>query len=124
MFYIISSSYSYHFFFFFLMIRRPPRSTLFPYTTLFRSAFNFPVWGMLEKLAPTLLAGVPAIVKPATAASYLTEQVVRRIVVSGILPDAALQLVGGGVGDLFDPLSCQGVVVFYGSGPDAQQVLL
>ena len=59
------------------------------------NAFNFPVWGMLEKLAPTLLAGVPAIVKPATATAYLTELVVRRIVESGILPEGALQLVCG-----------------------------
>ena len=66
------------------------------------NAFNFPVWGMLEKLAPTLIAGVPAIVKPATATSYLTEQVVRCIVESGILPEGALQLVCGSVGDLFE----------------------
>ena len=63
------------------------------------NAFNFPVWGMLEKLAPTLLAGVPAIVKPATATAYLTELVVRRIVESGILPEGALQLICGSVGD-------------------------
>src|SRR5882724_10228520 len=86
------------------------------------NAFNFPVWGMLEKLAPTLLAGVPAIVKPATATSYLTEQVVRRIVECGILPDAALQLVCGGVGDLFDHLSCQDVVSFTGSATTAQKL--
>jgi len=86
------------------------------------NAFNFPVWGMLEKLAPTLLAGVPAIVKPATATSYLTEQVVRRIVESGILPDGALQLVCGGVGDLFDHLSCQDVVSFTGSATTAQKL--
>ena len=86
------------------------------------NAFNFPVWGMLEKLAPTLLAGVPSIVKPATATSYLTEQVVRRIVESGILPDGALQLVCGGVGDLFDHLSCQDVVSFTGSAATAQKL--
>ena len=56
------------------------------------NAFNFPVWGMLEKLAPTLLAGVPAIVKPATQTSYLTERVFRRILESGILPEGAVQL--------------------------------
>ena len=65
------------------------------------NAFNFPVWGMLEKLAPTLLAGMPAIVKPATATAYLTELVVRRIVESGILPEGALQLVCGSLGDAF-----------------------
>src|SRR5262250_3536989 len=59
------------------------------------NAFNFPVWGMLEKLAPTLIAGVPAIVKPATATAYLTELVVRRIVESGILPPGSLQLLCG-----------------------------
>jgi oxepin-CoA hydrolase/3-oxo-5,6-dehydrosuberyl-CoA semialdehyde dehydrogenase len=86
------------------------------------NAFNFPVWGMLEKLAPTLLAGVPAIVKPATATSYLTEQVFRRIVESGILPDGALQLICGGVGDLFDHLNCQDVVSFTGSATTAQRL--
>ena len=66
------------------------------------NAFNFPVWGMLEKLAPAFLAGVPVIVKPATATAYLTELAVRRIIESGILPEGALQLVCGSVGDLFD----------------------
>src|SRR4249919_392133 len=59
------------------------------------NAFNFPVWGMLEKLAPAWLAGVPAIVKPATSTSYLTELVVRRIIETGILPPGALQLICG-----------------------------
>jgi oxepin-CoA hydrolase/3-oxo-5,6-dehydrosuberyl-CoA semialdehyde dehydrogenase len=86
------------------------------------NAFNFPVWGMLEKLAPTLLAGVPAIVKPATATAYLTERVVRRIVESGILPEGTLQLVCGGLGDLFDHLSCQDVVSFTGSASTAAQL--
>ena len=57
------------------------------------NAFNFPCWGMLEKLGPTLLAGVPAIVKPASSTAYLTELMVRRIVASEILPDGALQLI-------------------------------
>ena len=83
------------------------------------NAFNFPVWGMLEKLAPALLAGVPAIVKPATATSYLAELVVRRIVETGILPEGAIQLVCGGVGDLFDHLGCQDVVSFTGSAATA-----
>jgi oxepin-CoA hydrolase/3-oxo-5,6-dehydrosuberyl-CoA semialdehyde dehydrogenase len=88
------------------------------------NAFNFPVWGMLEKLAPTLLAGVPAIVKPATSTSYLTEQVFRRIVESGILPDGAIQLICGGVGDLFDHLNCQDAVSFTGSASTAQKLRL
>src|SRR6516164_710462 len=83
------------------------------------NAFNFPVWGMLEKLAPALLAGVPAIVKPATQTSYLTEHVFRRMIESGILPPGAVQLVAGGVGDLFDHLTCQDVVAFTGSASTA-----
>jgi oxepin-CoA hydrolase/3-oxo-5,6-dehydrosuberyl-CoA semialdehyde dehydrogenase len=83
------------------------------------NAFNFPMWGMLEKLAPTLLAGVPAIVKPATATAYLTELVVRRIVESGILPEGALQLLCGSAGDLFDHLECQDAVTFTGSASTA-----
>src|ERR1700693_985371 len=66
------------------------------------NAFNFPVWGMLEKLAPALLAGVPAIVKPASVTAYLAETVVRRIIESGLLPEGSLQLIAGSVGDLFD----------------------
>ncbi|MEJ0040160.1 MAG: phenylacetic acid degradation bifunctional protein PaaZ [Gammaproteobacteria bacterium] len=83
------------------------------------NAFNFPVWGMLEKLAPTLIAGMPAIVKPATATAYLTELVVRRIVESGILPAGALQLLCGSAGDLFDHLECQDAVAFTGSASTA-----
>jgi oxepin-CoA hydrolase/3-oxo-5,6-dehydrosuberyl-CoA semialdehyde dehydrogenase len=86
------------------------------------NAFNFPVWGMLEKLAPALLAGVPAVVKPATATSYLTELVVRRIVETGLLPAGALQLICGGVGDLFDHLGCQDVVSFTGSAATAARL--
>ncbi len=86
------------------------------------NAFNFPVWGMLEKLAPTLLAGVPAIVKPATATFYLTELVVRRIVESGILPEGSLQLICGGVGDLFEHLTCQDAVSFTGSASTAEKL--
>jgi oxepin-CoA hydrolase/3-oxo-5,6-dehydrosuberyl-CoA semialdehyde dehydrogenase len=84
------------------------------------NAFNFPVWGMLEKLAPTLLAGVPAIVKPATSTSYLTELVFRRMVESGILPEGVVQLICGGVGDLFDHLTGQDVVSFTGSSSTAR----
>jgi oxepin-CoA hydrolase / 3-oxo-5,6-dehydrosuberyl-CoA semialdehyde dehydrogenase len=83
------------------------------------NAFNFPVWGMLEKLAPTLLAGVPAIVKPATQTCYLAERVFRRIIESGILPAGAVQLICGSVGDLFDHLTCQDVVSFTGSASTA-----
>src|ERR1700723_869323 len=86
------------------------------------NAFNFPVWGMLEKLAPALLAGMPAIVKPATATSYLTELVVRRIVESGLLPEGALQLVCGSLGDLFDHLTCQDIVCFTGSASTAAKL--
>lgn len=79
------------------------------------NAFNFPCWGMLEKLAPTLLAGMPAIVKPATDSCYLTQAMVRIIIESGILPEGALQLVCGGLGDLFEHLTEQDVVTFTGS---------
>ncbi len=83
------------------------------------NAFNFPVWGMLEKLAPTLLAGMPAIVKPATATCYVTEAAVRLMLQSGLLPQGALQLVAGGVGDLLDHLGPQDVVSFTGSADTA-----
>src|SRR3984885_10141298 len=86
------------------------------------NAFNFPVWGMLEKLAPTLLAGMAAIVKPATATAYLTELVVRRIIDSKILPEGALQLVCGSLGDLFDHLNCQDTVSFTGSAQTAARL--
>lgn len=79
------------------------------------NAFNFPVWGMLEKIAPTLIAGVPCIVKPASQTAYLTELVVRRIVETGILPEGALQLVSGSVGDLLDHVTGQDAVTFTGS---------
>ncbi len=79
------------------------------------NAFNFPCWGMLEKISPTLLAGVPAIVKPASLTAYLTELMVRRIIESKILPEGALQLVCGGVGDTLSRLTCQDVVTFTGS---------
>ncbi|MDE4302486.1 phenylacetic acid degradation bifunctional protein PaaZ [Phaeobacter gallaeciensis] len=83
------------------------------------NAFNFPVWGMLEKLAPTLLAGVPAIVKPATATCYVTELAVKIMLDSGILPEGALQLVSGGIGDMLDRLDCQDIVSFTGSANTA-----
>ncbi len=83
------------------------------------NAFNFPCWGALEKLAPALLAGMPTIIKPATPTAFLTEAMVRCIVESGILPDGALQLVCGGVGDLFDHLGGQDLVGFTGSATTA-----
>ncbi|WP_299908245.1 phenylacetic acid degradation bifunctional protein PaaZ [uncultured Paracoccus sp.] len=79
------------------------------------NAFNFPIWGMLEKIAPTLLAGMPCLVKPASQTAYLTELMVRRIVETGILPDGALQLVSGSVGDLLDHVTAQDAVTFTGS---------
>ena len=86
------------------------------------NAFNFPVWGMLEKLAPTLLAGVPAIVKPASATSYLTEAAFRVMIESGLLPAGSVQLIVGGVGDLFDHLQGQDVVSFTGSASTAYKL--
>ncbi len=86
------------------------------------NAFNFPVWGMLEKLAPAILAGVPVIVKPATATAYLAERVVQRIVESAILPEGALQLVCGSLGNLFDHLNCQDLVSFTGSAHTAERL--
>lgn len=79
------------------------------------NAFNFPVWGMLEKIAVNLLAGIPAVVKPATVTSFLTEAVVKEIVASGILPDGALQLICGSAGDLLSHVGSQDVVTFTGS---------
>jgi oxepin-CoA hydrolase/3-oxo-5,6-dehydrosuberyl-CoA semialdehyde dehydrogenase len=79
------------------------------------NAYNFPVWGMLEKLAPTLLAGVPCIVKPASATAWLAEAAFRVMIEADVLPPGAVQLVVGGVGDLFDHLSLQDAVSFTGS---------
>lgn len=79
------------------------------------NAFNFPVWGMLEKIAVNLLAGVPAVVKPATVTCYLTQAVVKEIVASSILPEGALQLVCGSAGDLLQHVTAQDVITFTGS---------
>ncbi len=79
------------------------------------NAFNFPVWGMLEKVAVNLLAGVPAIVKPATITSFLTEAFVKDIVESGILPDGALQLICGSANGILDYVGSQDIVTFTGS---------
>ena len=86
------------------------------------NAFNFPVWGMLEKLAPTLLAGVPAIVKPASSTAYLAETACRIMIEADILPHGAIQLIVGHVGDLFDHLSCQDIVSFTGSAATAMKL--
>jgi oxepin-CoA hydrolase/3-oxo-5,6-dehydrosuberyl-CoA semialdehyde dehydrogenase len=83
------------------------------------NAFNFPVWGMLEKLAPAFLAGLPSIVKPASQTAYLTEAVVRRIIDSGILPEGSLQLLAGSAGDLLDHLGVHDSVAFTGSAHTA-----
>ncbi len=79
------------------------------------NAFNFPVWGMLEKIAVNLLAGVPAIVKPATLTSYLTEAVFQEIIKSGILPEGSLQLICGSARGILDNIETQDVVTFTGS---------
>jgi oxepin-CoA hydrolase/3-oxo-5,6-dehydrosuberyl-CoA semialdehyde dehydrogenase len=86
------------------------------------NAFNFPVWGMLEKLGPTLLAGVPAIVKPASATGYLAEAAFRIMIEANVLPPGALQLIMGGTGDLFDHLTLQDVVSFTGSAQTAMKL--
>jgi oxepin-CoA hydrolase/3-oxo-5,6-dehydrosuberyl-CoA semialdehyde dehydrogenase len=83
------------------------------------NAFNFPVWGMLEKLAPAFLAGLPTIVKPASQTAYLTELVVRRIVESGILPEGSLQLLSGSATGLLDELTVHDSVAFTGSAHTA-----
>lgn len=79
------------------------------------NAFNFPVWGMLEKVAVNLLAGMPALVKPATVTSFLTEAVFREIIKSKILPEGALQLICGSGAGLIDHVTSQDVVTFTGS---------
>src|SRR5206468_5541635 len=83
------------------------------------NAFNFPCWGMLEKLAPTFLAGMPAIIKPASVTAYLTEAMVREMILSKIFPEGSLQLICGSVGDLFDHLTCQDIVTLTGSASTA-----
>ena len=86
------------------------------------NAFNFPIWGLLEKFAPSFLAGMPCIGKPATATSYLTEAMVRLVNESGILPPGALQLIIGGTGDLLDRLEGPDVVTFTGSADTAAKL--
>ena len=86
------------------------------------NAFNFPVWGPLEKLAPALIAGVPTLIKPASQTGYLTARVVELIIESGLLPEGALQLVSGGAGDLLDHLGEQDLVSFTGSAATARRL--
>lgn len=86
------------------------------------NAFNFPCWGLLEKLSPALLAGVPVVTKPATVTSYVAHALMRMIVASGVLPDGALQFILGTTGDLFDHLTCQDVVAFTGSASTSQML--
>jgi oxepin-CoA hydrolase / 3-oxo-5,6-dehydrosuberyl-CoA semialdehyde dehydrogenase len=86
------------------------------------NAFNFPVWGMLEKIAPALIAGVPCLVKPASQTAYLTELVTRRIIETGLLPEGALQFVAGSVGDLLDHVSGQDIVTFTGSATTGRKL--
>src|ERR1700759_2397456 len=86
------------------------------------NAFNFPVWGMLEKLGPALLAGVPCIVKPASSTGYVAEAAFRIMIEAGVLPPGAIQLIMGSTGDLFDHLTCQDVVSFTGSADTAQKL--
>lgn len=93
-----------------------------PGVALHINAFNFPCWGMLEKLAPTWLAGMPAIIKPATASAQVTQAMVKLIIDSGLVPEGALQLICGGVGDMFDHLDYQDAVTFTGSAQTGQKL--
>ena len=86
------------------------------------NAFNFPIWGLLEKFAPSFLAGMPCIGKPATATSYLTEAMMRLVAQSGLLPEGSLQLVIGSTGDLLDRLTGSDVVTFTGSADTAAKL--
>ena len=86
------------------------------------NAFNFPIWGLLEKFAPSFLAGMPCIGKPASATSFLTESLMRAVVESGLLPEGSLQLVIGGTGDLLDRLDGSDVVTFTGSADTANKL--
>src|SRR5581483_6349941 len=86
------------------------------------NAFNFPVWGPLEKLAPAFIAGVPSLIKPATPTAYLTARLVELIVASGLLPEGSVQLVCGSVGGLFEHLGEQDLVSFTGSAATARRL--
>lgn len=86
------------------------------------NAFNFPVWGMLEKLAPAFLAGIPSVVKPASQTAYLTELVFRRIIESGLLPEGSVQLLAGSARGILDHLGGQDMVGFTGSADTAAKL--
>lgn len=86
------------------------------------NAFNFPIWGMLEKIAVNLMAGVPAVVKPSEVTSFLTEAMVKDIIDSGILPEGSLQLISGFGRGIIDHVSCQDVVTFTGSAHTGQKL--
>ncbi|MEV4600891.1 phenylacetic acid degradation bifunctional protein PaaZ [Amycolatopsis sp. NPDC049253] len=86
------------------------------------NAFNFPVWGPLEKFAPAFLAGVPSLIKPASQTAYLTAKLVELIIESGILPEGSLQFIAGSVGDLLDHVTAQDLVSFTGSASTAQKL--
>ncbi|HEY0636481.1 MAG TPA: phenylacetic acid degradation bifunctional protein PaaZ [Pseudonocardiaceae bacterium] len=86
------------------------------------NAFNFPVWGPLEKFAPAFVAGVPTLVKPASQTAYLTVRLVELIIESGLIPEGSLQLVAGGAGDLLDHVTAQDLVSFTGSASTAQSL--
>jgi oxepin-CoA hydrolase/3-oxo-5,6-dehydrosuberyl-CoA semialdehyde dehydrogenase len=86
------------------------------------NAYNFPTWGMLEKLAPAIIAGVPAIVKPATPSAYVAYAVFEEIVASGILPEGSVQFIAGSLGDLLDRLTGQDIVSFTGSAQTAAKL--
>ena len=86
------------------------------------NAFNFPIWGMLEKIAVNLMAGMPAIVKPATLTCYLTELMVREIIATDILPEGALQLICGSANGILDHIMCEDVVTFTGSSSTGQML--
>ncbi|MEU4806015.1 phenylacetic acid degradation bifunctional protein PaaZ [Actinosynnema sp. NPDC023587] len=84
------------------------------------NAFNFPLWGPLEKFAPAFVAGVPTLIKPASQTAYLTEKLVELVLASGLLPEGSVQLVSGGAGDLLDHLTAQDLVGFTGSASTAR----
>ena len=86
------------------------------------NAFNFPIWGMLEKVAVNLLAGVPAVVKPASATCYLAHDMVQDIIASGILPEGALQLICGSAHDILNHVESQDVVTFTGSASTGRKL--
>src|SRR5437764_2701784 len=86
------------------------------------NAFNFPVWGPLEKFAPAFIAGVPSLIKPASQTAYLTGRLVELIIESGLLPEGSLQFVAGSVRDLLDHLTEQDLVSFTGSASTAQKL--